>query len=173
MLVPSGVWLSRLGKVERNGICQYFCSWRSLLKISAPAAYILRLVNISSCIPRHFSNRCFYGMSWQDFLLCCVLWSENSIFYHSLGLPKTCQLILKLPRVKPCDILKNCVAKPHQFSKPNIMGTCLHSAGPSCLVCLMWDLLLSLFRACSVLHICALSHQELGSLPHIHTSCSF
>lgn len=40
------VWLSRLGGLGRNGPCQLFCSC-CILKISAPPAQVLRLVNKS------------------------------------------------------------------------------------------------------------------------------
>ena len=46
-VVPSGVCVSRLGVGEGNGTLQLFGSWRSLLKIPASPAYVLRFINDS------------------------------------------------------------------------------------------------------------------------------
>ena len=55
---------------EGNGARQVLCSWRSLLKIPAPPARAVRLVNKSPPVyPRRFSNCCFCAVSQQG----CVL----------------------------------------------------------------------------------------------------
>lgn len=58
--------LSRLGEWTRNGAYQLFSSWRHL-KIPAPPAYVLRLVNKSpSQVPQAVSHCCLGAVSWVD-----------------------------------------------------------------------------------------------------------
>lgn len=84
---------------------------------------------------RHFSNCWFYAASkWDCLLLHSLFKGGNSVSYHPLALPELNPLTIKTLKVKP-----------HWVSKPDVMGTCLLSVGPPCLV---WGLFLSLLCVC-------------------------
>lgn len=95
----------------------------------------MRLVNkcLSHLYPEHFKLLLLCCITWA-YLLCWLLKVRDSVSYHPLPLPDLNLLILKVSGIKPC-----------WFSKSNVMGTCLPTAGCPCQMCLVWGMLLSPF----------------------------
>lgn len=111
-------------------------SWRSLIKIPATSAPILRLANKSllHIYSRYFINCCLCALS-PCYLLCCffrvgtqypiTLWlSQSKSWAH---------WFFQVPGVKPCWLWKTPEVMPHWCLELNVMGTQLPSVGPLCL----------------------------------------
>ena len=101
MLVPMGVRVPRLGVGKRSGDHQVFCSWRSLLKIPAPPAHVLRLVNKSSHICQMFFQT-GAPMMYLSIAVCYAISLKQELSFLSIsGSPGVKLLIFKVPGIRP------------------------------------------------------------------------
>ena len=102
MLVPMGVHVPRLGVGKRSGAHQVFCSWGSLLKIPAPPAHVLRLVNKS---PSHICQMFFQTgtpMMYLSIAVCYAISLKQGLSFLSLsGSHGVKLLIFKVPGIRP------------------------------------------------------------------------
>lgn len=92
-------------KKKKNDVCYHFHPCRKFHQTSVPPAHALKLVSGS---PSYFSSCCLCTGTWREWVSAQAL-QEQSLSFPQPAIPPGC---------KPC-----------WFSKPDIKGTCLPSAG--------------------------------------------
>lgn len=114
----TGIPVSRLGAGEGNDTCQLFCS--GLSQRPASPAHSLRLVNKSPphILQAFFSNYCFYVVSPQDCLLCCLFkgWGVSQFLITFKLSQSQTYGFLKIQVLNPTDCWALLVYKANYYS---------------------------------------------------------